>query len=300
MNSTKPHLYQPATDRPWEEPGSLLHRWSTSMTGTGCSERTVREWVQIVTRAARHAGKAPESLDVESIERWLASLSGRDGGAARPGTKAAYVVALRAWHVWLVRNDLRPDNPLDRLGRVRVPRREPRPTTTRDLELLLQSRMHRRTRVMIHLAVYQGLRVHEIAKVRGEDFDLVNGQLTVIGKGGVEVDLELHEVVARDAKSMPRRGWWFPSPGREGPVRRDSVSTVIAQAMRRAGVRGTAHQLRHYFGTTLVEEEVNVRVVQVAMRHGSLATTAGYVRVSRGQLRDAMDRLPSVREHRIA
>lgn len=298
--TTNAHLFQPSTDRPWEDPDSLLGRWSTSMTGTGCSERTVREWVQIVTRAARHAAKEPETLDAQSIERWLASLTGRNGAAVRPGTKAAYIVALRAWHVWLVRNDLRPDNPVDRLGRVRVPRREPRPTTTRDLEILLESQMRPRTRVMLHLAIYQGLRVHEIAKVRGEDFDLVNGQLTVMGKGGVEVNLELHEVVARDARAMPRRGWWFPSATGDGHIRRDSVSTVIAQAMRRAGVRGTAHQLRHYFATTLVEEEVHVRVVQVAMRHGSLQTTAGYARVSRAQLRDAMDRFPTIREHRIA
>lgn len=298
--STNAHLYQPAADRPWENPESRLGLWVTEMTGAGCSTRTIREWVQIVTRAARHAGREPEALQSTDVAAWLASLRGRDGGPARAGTKAAYVVALRAWHLWLVRNDVRPDNPMDRLARVRVPRREPRPSSTRDLELLLHARMRRRTRVMVHLAVYQGLRVHEIARVRGEDFDLVNGRLRVVGKGGVETDIALHDVVARDAAAMPARGWWFPSPRGDQPVRRDSVSTVIAHAMRRAGVRGTAHQLRHWYGTTLVETGTDIRVAQTLMRHGNLATTALYVRVNRQQQREGVDRLPTIREHRIA
>lgn len=298
--TTNTHLYQPATDRPWEDPESRLFLWVTEMTGAGCSERTIREWVQIVTRAARYTGREPEEMASTEISAWLASLRGRDGGPARAGTKAAYVVALRAWHLWLVRHNVRPDNPMDKLARIRVPRREPRPSTERDLERLLQSRMRARTRVMIHLAVYQGLRVHEVAKVRGEDFDLANGRMRVVGKGGVEAEIALHDVVARDAEVMPERGWWFPSTKGTGPVRRDSVSTVISHAMRRAGVRGTAHRLRHWYGTTLVETGTDVRVAQTLMRHGNLATTALYVKVNAHQQRDAVDRLPTVREHRIA
>lgn len=294
------HRYRPEEDRPWETPGTLLHRWHTSMGSAGMSERTRREWVQVVTRIARETGCPPEGLDVVAIESWLNALRGRDGGPARPGTKAAYVVALTAWHRWLVRNDLRLDNPMDRLGRVRVPRSEPRPITTADLERLLRTQMRARTRVMIHLGAYQGLRVHEIARVRGEDVDLVNRRLQVTGKGGVTATIPLHDVVAADALWMPRRGWWFPSPERPGPIRRDSVSTAISHAMRRAEVRGTAHQLRHWYATELVRAGVNLRIVQTLMRHASLQTTARYTKIDEQQARDALAALPTPREYLVA
>ena len=45
-----------------------------------------------------------------------------------------------------------------------MPRRLPRPISREHLEdLLNKSGVHLRARVMIHLAAYEGLRVHEIA-----------------------------------------------------------------------------------------------------------------------------------------
>jgi site-specific recombinase XerD len=261
------------------------------MRAAGASERTVREWAQIVARATRETGCTPDGLTTEAIEAWLAGLTGRTGQTATPGTKAAYRVALRAWSRWLVLAGHRSDDPTERVSRARVPRRHPRPISTADLEQLLASRLRRRTRVMIHLGAFQGLRVHEIARLRAEDLDLGNRTLTITGKGGVTDTLPLHTVVAADAAWMPARGWWFPATCRPGPVRRDSVSTVISAAMARAGVRGTAHQLRHWYGTELVRAGADIRVVQTLMRHASLSTTALYVEVDADAQRAAIARL---------
>lgn len=266
------------------------------MRSAGTSERTIREWAQVMARLTRDTGLAADALTVEAIESWLAQLTARDGRSVTPGTKAAYSTALRAWHGWLVRNELRADDPMARVSRARVPRRYPRPITTRDLEVLLASRMHHRTRVMIHLGAYQGLRVHEVAKIRGEDVDLRNHTLDVVGKGGVRATIPLHDVLAFDAKSMPVRGWWFPAEDGAHPIRRDSVSAIISTAMARAGVDGTAHQLRHWYGTTLCRRGTDIRVVQTLMRHAALSTTALYVQVDASQQRLAVANLPSVPE----
>ena len=66
----------------------------------------------------------------------------------------------------------------------------------------------------------------------------------------------------------------------------------------RAGVDGTAHQLRHWYGTSLVRSGTDIRVAQTLMRHASLATTALYVAIDDGQQRDAIARLPVLPEHR--
>ena len=106
---------------------------------------------------------------------------------------------------------------------------------------------------MIRLGAYQGLRAHEIAKVRGEDVDVAAGTLYVCGKGGVEAELPLHSAIAEEAARMPATGWWFPSYlNREQPVLSGSVSAVLSGAMARAGVPGTAHSLRHWHATELL------------------------------------------------
>lgn len=61
--------------------------------------------------------------------------------------------------------------------------------------------------------------------------------------------------------------------------------------MERAGVHGTPHQLRHFFGTSLLDAGVDLRTVQELMRHESLQSTQIYTHVSGTRKRDAVDLL---------
>ncbi|MGI8881058.1 MAG: tyrosine-type recombinase/integrase [Jatrophihabitans sp.] len=159
-------------------------------------------------------------------------------------------------------------------------------------QVLESGRFYGRTRTMILLGAYQGLRVHEIAKIRGEDF--TGDSLRVVGKGKVAADLPVHPVIAAEAARYPAVGWWFPSPYCEGePVTANSVSGVISAALRRSGVNATAHQLRHHFGTEILRASGgNLRVAQELLRHASPATTAVYTMIDDEQRRAAILALP--------
>ncbi|WP_256990254.1 tyrosine-type recombinase/integrase [Rhodococcus sp. 05-2255-2A2] len=156
--------------------------------------------------------------------------------------------------------------------------------------------MHKRTKVMILLACLAGLRVHEIAKVRGEHFDLVGRTFTVVGKGGHRSTLPLHPLLVEIAWTMPRKGHWFPANStRSGHVLPRSVGTIIKQVMVRAGVPGTAHSLRHWYGTTLVDSDVDLRTTQELLRHASLATTQIYTKIADHRKANGVDRLDPFR-----
>lgn len=265
-----------------------LSAWAQQMRAEGLAARTISEWPRIARRAARWADAPPTALTTADLIDYLAGLPSAS-------TKQTYFSALQAWHRWLLATGRRPDNPMDGLRRPRAPRREPHPVATGHLEVLLQSGIRRRTRTAVLLCAYEGLRVHEAAKVRGEDVDLVGQRLRVVGKGGVEKWLPLHPAIMTEARRYPRRGYWFPSPKRPGrPIRRDSLSAVISRAMRRCDVPGTAHSLRHWFGTELMRSGANAREAQELLRHASLNTVAIYTLVAAEEARAAIHRLPIV------
>lgn len=270
---------------------SHLDAWVATMRAEGLAERTIDARLSAVRLCSRAAGRPVTELTEQDVIAWLASP------ALSPGTRQKYFGAVRVWSRHLVRAGVRGDDPTADLRTPRAPRNQPRPVADEHLEAVLGSRMHRRTRMMIHLMAYQGLRRHEVAKIRGEDIDLLARTLTVVGKGRVRAVIPLHDVIAEDARTMPRHGWWFPSyadPTQH--VKAQSVGGVVAIAIRRAGVDATGHQLRHWYGTTLLSSGTDVRIVQELMRHANLNTTALYTRVHPDQQRAGLDRLQPVAE----
>lgn len=51
---------------------------------------------------------------------------------------------------------------------------------------------------------------------------------------------------------------------------------------------GSAHQVRHWFGTALVESGTDLHTTQTLLQHASLALTERYVRVDEQRRADAI------------
>lgn len=270
----------------------LLEEWTVWQQSGRRAPRTIEERRRVITQYLTQAGVEPLSAQAMDIARWIASHP-----EWSQSTAATYYSYLMSWHKWLVMMGYRSENPMFKLQTPRRPERCPRPVADTDLIRLLELRTHPRTRVMILLAALAGLRVAEIAAVRGEDIDLDAGRIHVIGKGNKRAWIPLHPILAEVAQSMPRRGWWFPgNRRREGlSIRSKSVSDIIAAAMRRAGVQGTPHSLRHWYATTLLSEGADLRTVQELMRHSSVQTTQVYTQVPDARRCEAVGRLDPFR-----
>lgn len=212
-----------------------------------------------------------------------------------PGTRRTIRGALKAFYAFALEDGHTDVDPSVGLPAVRVPKGKPRPFTPEQIDLMLTSGAYRRTRLMILLGYYQGFRVSQIARVRGDDIDLLAGTIYTVAKGGKEAWLPVHPVIAETAQSMPR-GWWFPArDGRDTHISGHSVTDLITKAKIRAGITDTTltpHSLRHSFGTELVEAGVDIRVVQELLLHEDLSTTQIYTGVSRSRKNAAILTLP--------
>ncbi len=253
------------------------------------ARRTITTRTSILRAFAARQGVSLIDATVFHLRRDI----GRDGIA--PSTRSTTRATFLAFYGFIQAEQLRADNPALRLPIVKVPPHRPRPYTQEQIDRLLSSGAYKRTRAMILLAAYQGLRASEIAAVHADDVDLASGTLKVLGKGGRTDYLPLHPVVAELAETM-KDGWWFPARrGREGHIRGQSVSDLLTDARERAGIVDkslTGHSLRHAFGTELVRRRANIRAVQELMRHSSLQTTQRYTQVLDEDRRSALAVLP--------
>lgn len=270
----------------------LVREWALWQRSGRRAVRTIEERCRVINLFLTEAGVEPQSSTPMDIARWISSHE--EWGQS---TAATYYSYLMSWHKWLVMLEYRSENPMYKLQTPRRPERSPRPVADGDLIKLLGLRVNRRTKVMILLGALAGMRVSEIAAVKGEDIDLDAKRIHIVGKGGKRAWVPLHPILAEVAQSMPRKGYWFPGNARRPglPIRSKSVSDIIGQAMRRAGITGTPHSLRHWYATTLLSDGADLRTVQELMRHSSVQTTQVYTQVPDARRSEAVGRLDPFR-----
>lgn len=269
----------------------LLDHWESWQRAGSLSEQTIQVRARIMRNFIEQTGSTLETYTSEHIATYL----------ARPelsaNSRAAYYRAIKAFGVWMIKAGHTESDPSVKAPKPRHRVTTPRPVNGEDLLKLIKAAPGEGTRLMLLLGAFQGLRVHEIAKLQIEDFDLYDGSLTVTGKGGKTAILPLHDEVRRQLlkAQVAKHGYVFPSPYKQGlAIVSATVYMRIRRVMETCEVPGTPHCLRHYFGTELVRAGVNLRVVQTLMRHSSLTATQIYTLVDSSEQRAGITSLKLV------
>ena len=86
---------------------------------------------------------------------------------------------------------------------------------------------------------------------------------------------------------MLPHGWLFPGRSPVEPISTRQINRAVHEAADAAGLRKrvTPHTRRHSFATHLLEQDVDIRVIQVLLGHAKLDTTALYARVATKTIR---------------
>lgn len=154
----------------------------------------------------------------------------------------------------------------------------------------------KRDLAMILMAASLGVRVSEIAALRLEHLDWAQGVVSfpaIKNEHALPLPLSrpLIEAMADYLKnerpaSCPYRNVFLALTAPLTPLAPVSVSTVISRRMHQAGIRGSAHRLRHAFASELLRSGVSFPTLQQLLGHSHFSSTRVYTKIDLVQLRD--------------
>jgi integrase/recombinase XerD len=194
-----------------------------------------------------------------------------------------------------------------RLTVVRQPRRLPAVLSIEEITLLLQTAPGPKYKAAFATAYGAGLRVSEVVALKVGDIDPERMVLRVErGKGRKDRHaillpqlLELLRAWWREGQRLGvllPRGWLFPGRNPIEPLSTRQLNHAVHAAAEATGIkkRVSPHTPRHSFATYLLEQDTDIRVIQVLLGHAQLDTTARYTRVANTTIRSVtspLDRL---------
>jgi site-specific recombinase XerD len=164
-----------------------------------------------------------------------------------------------------------------------------------------------RDRAILLLLARVGLRADDILRLCLSDLDWKAATIRVIGKGRRQTLLPMTQEVGDAIVAYIKNGrhpidndtLFIRSRAPFGPFASHcAISVIVAQAMRRAGVRcpsrGAAHVLRHSVASSMLRQGASLQEIAVVLRHRSIATTEIYAKVDVVALRQIAQPWPEV------
>jgi integrase/recombinase XerD len=204
--------------------------------------------------------------------------------------------SVRAFHRYLVAEQVTESDPTETVAQPRAWRRVPRALTIRDIEILLAAPdtsrpLGMRDKAMLEFAYATGMRVSEVIGFRLSDLNFEDGTARCIGKGSRERIVPVGEVALRWVRVYAdtvrpellrgRTSETLFLNWRGGRLSRMGFWKILAACVKSAGLRApvTPHVLRHSFATHLLEGGADLRAVQQMLGHRNISTTQIYTKV---------------------
>lgn len=274
-------------------PPELRERYENTLRLRGRSPRTVAAYTLAVDVFAR--GLSPRPLDAAVPDDIVNHLRSQATRGLSTSTVRVSHYALR----FLYREVYEPPRPYPNVPPPRRCFRLPEAPSADDVQRFLAAAPGLKYRTFFLVCFSCGLRTQEALNVRLAD---IKGTLdaqgrplpepprcrihVVLGKGGKDRLVKLHLPVLHALRECWRtyrpHTYLFEGriPGR--PLSASAVQSVARETCRRAGISQHIHPraLRHAFATWMLDHGANIRRVQEALGHRSLATTGIYTHLT--------------------
>jgi integrase/recombinase XerD len=258
----------------------LRRRMIEDMTIRMFAPKTQHDYLQRVKNFAVFLGRSPDTASFEDVRRYQLHLT--TSGVGVPTLNQAVSTLRFFFRITLKRHDI-----LEHTHFIREPRKLPVVLSPEEVARLLDAAPGLKYKAALSVAYGAGLRAAEVVSLKINDIDSKRMIIRVEqGKGRkdryVMLSPHLLELLRVWWKAARPQGWLFPGRDRVQPMTTRQLNRACHAAAQMAEInkRVSLHTLRHSFATHLLEQNIDVRVIQVLLGHAKLDTTALYTRVA--------------------
>ena len=231
----------------------------------------------------------------------MASLHAR-GLSAR--TAARRLSALRQFHLFLLQEGVRADDPTSQLDTPRLPQPLPKFLSEAEVDALLAAAARKPgrpgalARAALELLYATGMRVSELLSLprvgagrqgRGDDHQ---GQGRQGADGAAVGGGEGRRRRRCWRRPRPNSRWLFPGRDPKQPLTRQAFFLLLKQIALEAGLdpaRVSPHVLRHSFASHMLARGADLRSLQMLLGHADISTVQIYTHVQTERLRKLVE-----------
>ncbi|WP_418219762.1 tyrosine-type recombinase/integrase [Bradyrhizobium icense] len=227
--------------------------------------KTQHDYVQRIKNFAAFLGRSPDTASFEDVRRYQLHLAASSVGVP---TLNQTVSTLR----FFFRVTLRRHEIVEHTHVIHEPRKPPVVLSAEEVARLLDAAPELKYKAALSVAYGAGLRATEVVSLKVSDIDSKRMIIRVEqGKGGkdrnVMLSPSLLDLLRTWWKAARPQGWLFPGrdPAQPMTTRQLNRACHAAAQMAEINKRVSLHTLRHSFATHLLEQNIDVRVIQVLL-----------------------------------
>ncbi|GAB1857594.1 site-specific tyrosine recombinase XerD [Flavobacteriaceae bacterium MHTCC 0001] len=257
--------------------------------------------VYIETNAIAHS---PISIQNDTIQQFIYDTA----KGINPRSQSRLISGLRSFFNYLVFEDYRADNPLELIESPKIGRKLPDTLSVAEIDQIisaidLSKPEGERNKAMLETMYGCGLRVSELINLKLSDLFFDEGFIKVTGKGDkqrfvpiVETTMKHINIYRNHIRNHMRIQTGFEDTlflNRRGKqLTRAMVFTIIKQLVEKIGLKKSVspHTFRHSFATHLLQNNADLRAIQLMLGHESITTTEIYVHIDKSHLTKVVEK----------
>lgn len=247
---------------------------------------------------------SPIKISSETIKEFIYEIS----KTVNTRTQSRIISGLRSFFSYLMFEDYRTDNPLELIESPKTGRKLPDTLSEDEIDQIinaidLSKPEGERNRAMLETLYGCGLRVSELTSLKLSDLFFEEGFIKVIGKGdkqrfvpilnSTQKYINIYRTEKRthlniqsgfeDTLFLNRRG---------KQLTRAMIFTIIKQLALKIDLKKSIspHTFRHSFATHLLQNNADLRSIQLMLGHESITTTEIYVHLDKSHLTDIIEK----------
>ena len=244
----------------------LRQRMIEDMTIRKLTPKTQHDYVQRVKNFATFLGRSPDTASFEDVRRYQLHLIA--SGAGVPTLNQSVSTLRFFFRITLGRADI-----VNHTQFIHEPRKLPVVLSPEEVARFLDAAPGLKYKAALSVAYGAGLRVSEVVALKVSDIDSRRMVIRIEqGKGHkdryVMLSPHLLELLRAWYKAARPQGWLFPGMNPVNPMSARQLRRACDTAAQMAEIDKpvSPHTLRHSFATHLLEDNTDVRVIQVLLR----------------------------------